>query len=209
MSRLIAIIGAITGWSAVGIQFYLMMINRTASIPETIIRFFSFFTILTNILVAASFTAHVIFRKDRAKFSRRQGTLAAIAVYITIVGLIYNLVLRSLWEPQGLQRVVDELLHSVIPVLFVFYWLVFVPKDRLVWKDSFSWLAYPLVYLLCILCRGAITGFYPYPFVNVSEIGYGKVLVNSMFIAGAFLLFSFLFIALSKFNTGKSPEAIE
>jgi hypothetical protein len=51
-----AAVGAFISWLAEILQLYLIIVNRTASIPETIIRFFSFFTILTNILVAVCFT---------------------------------------------------------------------------------------------------------------------------------------------------------
>lgn len=204
MHSLIAITGAVLSWITIILQFYLLMVNRTTPVAEAIIRFFSFYTILTNILVALCFTVLAIGGKDKQNFFSRQGTLAAIAVYITIVGLVYNLVLRSLWQPQGLQRVVDEMLHSVIPVLFVAWWFAFIPKIKLVWKDAFTWLLFPIVYLVYILLRGAVSGFYPYPFVNVTEIGYGRVLINSALIAGAFIFFSLLFIAAGKFKERKS-----
>ena len=47
---------AIVSWFAVALQLYLIILNRVASLPETIVRFFSFFTIQTNILVAICFT---------------------------------------------------------------------------------------------------------------------------------------------------------
>ncbi|MFZ5976285.1 MULTISPECIES: Pr6Pr family membrane protein [unclassified Hydrotalea] len=34
-----------------------------------------------------------------------------------------------------------------------------------------GWLIYPLLYLVYILIRGSFSGFYPYPFVNVLQIG--------------------------------------
>src|SRR6516164_4465403 len=95
-------IGMAISWLTVAAQFYLILANRTASIPETIARFFSYFTILTNILVAVSFT--LLFQRPRSRpwaFFLRPGTLTAFAVYISIVSIVYNLVLRRLWNPQG------------------------------------------------------------------------------------------------------------
>lgn len=71
--------------------------------------------------------------------------LTAILVYIMTVGLTYNTVLRSLWKPQGLQLLADNLLHSIIPFLYLVFWIFFVKKQSLQWKDVFSWLVYPLV----------------------------------------------------------------
>lgn len=190
---------SIIGWFAVILQFYLIMVNRVAPIPETIIRYFSFFTILTNILVAVCSTTLLLKPKSGwGYFFLRQSTLTAITVYIVIVGMVYNLILRFIWEPTGLQRVVDEALHAVIPVLFLLYWFVFVPKGELKWKDVLAWQIYPFVYVLYILLRGAISGFYPYPFISVSDLGYGKVFINFCMLASAFLVISILFVAIAK-----------
>ena len=123
LQKTFLIILAVCGWFALIAQFYLIMVNRVASIPETIIRYFSFFTILTNLIVAVCCT--VILLKPSSstgKFFSRPTILTAIVVYITVVGIVYNTVLRFLWNPQGLQLIVDELLHSVIPLLFIILW---------------------------------------------------------------------------------------
>ena len=187
-ARLFALIGALAAWFAVVFQFYLIILNREESIAETIARFFGFYTILTNILVALTFT--FLFLKSNFRlgmFFTKTKTLAATAVYIMVVGMVYNLILRFIWSPQGLQRVVDEMLHVVVPLLFVFYWLVFAPKKGLLWKNVFPWLIYPLVYLLCVLARGAVVTYYPYPFLEVHKLGYGQVLLNCLVLFGAFL----------------------
>lgn len=190
---------AVLGWFALSAQLYLIIENRATSILETIIRYFGFFTILTNMLVAIFFTS-ILFKpasETGISFSSSK-TLTAITVYITIVGIVYNLILRFLWKPQGLQFVVDELLHTVIPLLCIVFWIVYVPKSTLKWKDAFPWLIYPLVYILFILIRGSMSGYYPYPFIDVTDLGYNKVLVNSGMLALGFLIVSFVFIAIGK-----------
>ena len=164
MKKNIALIFAIIAWFAVITQFYLMMENRVASVPETIIRFFSFFTILTNTLVAVYFTV-LSLAKNQKGFWQQPGTLTAITVYILVVGLVYQLVLRQIWEPEGMQKVVDELLHSVNPVLVLIFWFIYEKKNNIRWSQLPYWLLYPLIYLVYILVRGHLSGFYPYPFV--------------------------------------------
>ena len=194
-----AFIGAATAWFAVITQFYLMIANRVVSIPETILRFFSFFTIDTNILVALCFTFIFLRGNSRTgRFLTKPATITAITIYITIVGIVYNVILRSMWQPEGLQKVIDELLHSVIPVLFILFWLIFVPIEQLKWKNAFSFLIYPFMYLTYAVVHGAVTKFYPYLFVNVNRHGYNKVLFN----AGLFLLAIFL-LSLALIATGK------
>ena len=192
-------IGTVLGWLAVGLQFYLIIVNRIASVTETIIRFFSFFTILTNTLVALCFTMLLLKPESvLGKFFSRSKILAAITVYIVIVGIVYNVILRSIWNPEGLQLVADELLHSVMPVWFILFWLLFAPKAELQWGNVFPWLIYPFVYTLFIFFRGALSGFYPYPFIDANALGYGKVLFNSIILFFAFLLLSLVLVAIGK-----------
>jgi hypothetical protein len=199
--RVWLILGAVLVWFAVIAQFYLLIINRKTPIPEAIIRFFSYFTILTNILVALSFTAPLISPRSRAgNFFMRPATLTAITVYISVVGIIYNVVLRALWQPEGLQLLVDELLHTIIPIFFILYWLFFVHKSDIRWKSVWSWLLYPALYCIYALVRGSFSGFYPYPFINVDVLGYGKVFINIVFIVILFLLLSFVLVYLVKAN---------
>ena len=203
-----ALITALLGWFAVITQFILLIENSVSSVPETIIRFVSFFTILTNILVAIAFS--FVFLQGDTKWGRffnRPATLTAITVYIIVVGAVYNIILRMIWHPVGLQKLVDELLHSVIPVLAVMFWFFFVQKSSLQWKNSFSWLLYPMGYSLFIAARGALSGFYPYPFVNVPAIGYPRALLNGVVLAVVFLGLSLFLIAIARFLSRKQASA--
>jgi len=189
-------------WFALLLQFALIIIDRKLSLAGTIVQFFSYFTILTNLLVALCYTNLVV--SSKGNFFTKRDTLSAVTVYITIVGLIYNLVLRQLWNPEGVRKLADELLHSVNPLLFIIYWSLFVPKHNLQWKNIWAWLIYPAAYCIYVLLRGSVTGLYPYPFMEVSNLGYNKVLFNCGMICLLFLFFSVILIAISKLSTRKS-----
>src|SRR4029079_9871743 len=164
-TRFVALIAAVIGWFGVIAQLYLMITNRVVSVPGTLFRFFSYFTIDTNILVALCFTFIFFGSKSRlGKLFSKPTTITTFTVYIIIVGIVYNTILRLTWNPQGLQMVVDEILHSVIPVLFILFWVIFTPTEGLKYKQAFSWLIYPVVYMLYTVIHGAITKFYPYTF---------------------------------------------
>ena len=198
-------VGAFTVWFSVIAQLYLAIENRTVAVSEALIRYFSYFTIQTNILVATCFT--VLLLNPSSTWGRLfSGNLVrtAICTYITFVGVTYNILLRHLWQPTGLQHLVDELLHSVIPIIFILYWQIFVPKAGLQWKTALRWLIYPVVYVVVMLGRGALSGFYPYPFIDVTVLGYPRVLLNGFGLIIAFLLLSFLFIAIGKLINRKA-----
>ena len=207
-ARIYASIGAVMGWFAVIMQFYLHMQNSPVPVGEKILRFFGYFTIDTNILCALCLTFIALQgNSELGKFFRKATTVTALTVYITIVGITYNILLRNTWNPQGMQKLVDELLHSVIPVYFVLFWLIFVPSGNLKWKNSFPWLIYPILYMIYAIVFGAITKFYPYPFVDVNELGYSKALINSLIVLVLIFLLSLILIGIKKtrmkFGVGK------
>jgi len=205
--KTLAVILSLLGWFALLAQLYLIVENRNASIVETVIRYFSFFTILTNLLVVVCCTILLLKQGTKAwRFFSAPSTLTALAVYITVVGMVYNIVLRFLWDPQGLQFVVDELLHSVIPVLFIIFWLISIKGVAISWKNIFPWMIYPLAYFIYILIFGAFSGFYPYPFINVADLGYGKVLINSVLLLFGFFLLALFFVWIRKQVAGKAKH---
>ncbi|WP_144887723.1 Pr6Pr family membrane protein [Lacibacter cauensis] len=183
-------IAAIT-WFAVILQFYLQIVNRTTEVGEAIIRFFSYFTILTNILVAVCFTS-LLLQKKKEGFFHKPGVLTAVTVYIFIVGMVYNLVLRSQWNPQGWQLVADNLLHTVTPLLALVYWFIYASTGNIGLQQLSTWLLYPLFYLVYVLIRGSFSNFYPYFFIDVSKLGYAKAFINALYVTGCFLLVSLL-----------------
>ncbi len=204
MKRSFILIIFLAGWFALIAQFVLMVQNRIAPVSETVVRYFSFFTILSNLIVAIYFTRLLFRQNNHTTFThKRNENLTAITVYILVVGLVYQVVLRSLWHPQGLQMWVDELLHTLIPVAVLIFWFLYQNADLLKWKSIFSWLSYPLVYLVFILIRGRVSGYYPYPFVDVNQLGIQKVMINSVFLLLFFVFISAILIGLGKLMLSK------
>lgn len=201
MKRKIEIIGSCITWFAVMTQFVLMILNRQTDIPETIIRFFSFFTILTNTLVALYFTNKIT--KNLSIFNKKRA-LTAITSFILIVGLVYQIILRATWNPTGLQLIVDELLHTLIPFYMLIYWLLYAEPSNFKLKPILPWLAYPIIYIVCIILRGEFSGFYPYPFLNVSKIGFQQSIINiSIILIVSLILMSFLIFVGKKLKSIK------
>lgn len=191
--------GAISSWLAVVLQFYLILLNRTESIPETIIRFFSFYTILTNLLVAFYFTSQAFFVNTKSgMFFSKPASSTAVTTYILLVGLGYQFLLRHIWDPQGLQWIVDELLHSVIPLLMLLYWWIFVTRAVIPFTSVFTWALYPVAYFGFVLLRGAASGFYPYYFIDVSRIGYSSAILQSLVMLAAFFGIALILILLKR-----------
>lgn len=202
---------AIITWLALILQLYIIITSREVNGRNVFVgvcNFLSYFTVLTNLMIA--FGLSFILLKPSSplgKFFLKPATLAAITVYIFIVGLTYNTLLRSTWAPTGLQRWVDETLHVVVPLLFVIFWLVYAPKRSLKWFHPFRWLIYPGIYLVFALLRGEFTGFHPYHFINAVHLGYPRVLINAAILMVVFIISGLVIVAIDK-NTGRRSQLL-
>jgi hypothetical protein len=199
---------AVLSWYALLLQLYQSITTALATgIPVSIaiINYFSYFTILTNLLVALVLTLSLR-KSPMGDFASRSTVQTATAAYITIVGIVFSLLLRNLWDTQGLQKIANVLLHDIIPILYVLYWLIWGRKSGLRFSNALAWLAYPLLYLAYSLIRGSITGRYPYPFVDVVQFGYARVGLNSLVLVLAFVGLSLLFITVGRWMTRVSSQ---
>ncbi|KAF0813941.1 hypothetical protein IGB42_01620 [Andreprevotia sp. IGB-42] len=161
-----------------------------------LVRFLGFFTNLSTLLLALVLTVPLLGPRSRlARWLWQPGVRAASLVYILIVSLGYEVLLRSLWTPQGLEWLINLLLHDVIPAGYLAYWLGFAPAGKLRWRDAFRWLCYPCAYFVYVLIRGAMLGRYPYPFFNALEHGYVPVLWNAAAFGVAFACTGLLIVA--------------
>jgi hypothetical protein len=196
---------AAIAWCALILQTALVIKTVVAGGQSPLIGFvntFSYFTVLTNFLVAIVCMASLL--RDRSDtFLTRPSTLSAVAVYIFVVGLTYSLLLRSLWSPTGLNAVADISLHDVVPILYTLYWIFFVRKGTLRWSQPLSWLIYPLLYVIYCLVRGAHIGFYPYHFADPILLGYPKALTNTALLLIGFWLLGLLAVAIDR-TVGRS-----
>lgn len=202
---------AVLAWVALALQLYLTIaapIITGISVLERVANYFSFFTILTNLLVAIALTSSVALpRFPLGQFFSRPIVQSAIAVYIAVVGAIYSLLLRHQWNPQGMGKLADGLLHDGVPVLYGIYWLFFVPKAQLRWKHALLWVVYPVAYMVYTVARGAVTGWYPYPFIDVSVLGYAVALRNAVGVLIVFIVVGLLVVAVGRGMTRRSGRS--
>jgi hypothetical protein len=117
---------------------------------------------------------------------------------MTIVGVVYNTILRFIWAPTGLQWIVDEMLHVVQPALAIIFWFLYVQKGKLKFTNVGPWLIYPIVYFIFIILRGSISGFYPYPFIHLDSLGMQKVMINAVMILLGFVAIAAIFIGIDR-----------
>ena len=113
--------GAI-GWFVIGLHYYLIASRPDVGLAEAASRMLSFFTILTDILVALAMTLPWLAPESKlGVFFSRPSVRTAITCYIIVVSAVYYAILRKLWNPEGLQYLADTIEHCVAPALYIVY----------------------------------------------------------------------------------------
>ena len=157
----------------------------------SVVNFFSYFTNLSNL-----FAAGVLLRFATLALSGRQPSatderLRGMAVvYMTVVGVVFSILLRDV-DLGALRPWINVLLHYVMPVAVVADWLL---RPGTTLSSARDWLlvpAFPLVYVVYLLARGTLVGWYPYPFLDPRLDGYGSVAVHVIAIVMLFVLVQF------------------
>jgi hypothetical protein len=198
---------AVLGWAGLAIQLYLILYSRwtlDARLIGGLVSFFSYFTVLTNTLVATVLTCEWTSRESAARrWFLQPWVSSAIAVSIAVVGLVYSVLLRHLWHPEGWQFLADELLHDIMPLLFLAYWWFCVPKGTLRLRHIALWMIYPLMYFAYVLWRGHLLAVYPYPFIDVDKLGYPQVFVNAGGLLVGFVVVALIVIGLDRWQVRK------
>ena len=137
---------------------------------------FAFFTIQSNLIVGAT-SLLLALRPERS--SPVFATFRLIGVVaITVTGVIYHVALASIFDLQGWQ-LGNQLVHTVVPVLAVVGWFSFGPRSLTSARIARWSLLFPIGWLAFTLIRGAVVKWYPYPFIDVTKLGYGGAVLNS------------------------------
>lgn len=159
-----------------------------SSIPARIFNVFCYFTIQSNVIVGVTCLMLAI-RLDRRSRAFAVCRLVGV-VAITITGIVYHVAIAHLTEFDSWALVADQLTHTVVPIATMVGWLLFGPRGLTSWRIAGLTLLYPLAWMAFTLVRGSIVDFYPYHFIDVDTLGYGKVAANGVWIA-------FLFVAVA------------
>ena len=176
--------------AAVGVQLTLVvrgehvLVTERGVLPSVstrIIRFLSYFTIQSNLLVAVTGLWLAVEPSGRHRLWQVLRLNALVG--ITVTGIIYVTLLRPLVHLSGVPKLTDIAFHYVAPIAAVVLWLACGPRRR-VSDGVLGWsLVWPALYVGYTLAHGAASHWYPYPFVDVTAIGYATALRNGAGIA--------------------------
>lgn len=167
---------------------------------------FCYFTVQSNVLVGIT-TALLALRPDRDSTMFRVFRLVGV-LGITVTGLVFHLALADLQDLEGAARTADTLLHTVVPVLAVGGWLAVGPRELTSWRVAGLAVLFPLCWCVFALVRGALIEFYAYPFIDVVDLGYARVLLNCLLVATLFFALAGLAVVTDRRLPGLRPRPV-
>jgi hypothetical protein len=173
-----------------------------------VVNFFSYFTNLANLFAAVVFLRAGPRSLAGVEPSPTDERLRGMAlVYMTVVGVVFSVLLRDV-DLGALRPWINVVLHYVMPVVMAADWLLRpgVPPGGA--RDWLLVLAFPLVYVVYVLARGAVVGWYPYPFLDPRLGGIGRVALHVIAIVALFLLTQWAVTAVTRMLGRSGPTAL-
>lgn len=186
--------------TAVGVLVGLVVqVRATAQVDEgffdsdakRIANIFCYFTIWSNILIGAT-SALLAVRLDRRSTAFRATYLAAVLM-IVVTGIVVQVALKDIVaELDGKAAAADFFTHQLAPVMGGLGWILFGPRGWIDGRVIRGAVVIPVVWLAFTLIRAPFASdFYPYPFLDVTDLGYPRVFVNIAIVAVLFLGLAF------------------
>jgi hypothetical protein len=176
--------------------------NVANGIDSPLERFFdwlTYFTVLSNIVVAVVLTVLVLRRGYFAHTDRVGATWRALRLdsilMIVITGVVYNLLLAE-GPKTGWDLVNNSLEHIITPIVTLLVWLIAGPRGLINIRVIGLSMILPLLWAGGALLRGAAIGSYPYSFLDVSSDGLVSVLVFIAMIMVVALILAFALLGL-------------
>ena len=127
----------------------------------------------------------------------------AVTLFILITGLVSYLILDP--APPGEEVIAlglthDQLVHRLTPIAAFVHFVLMVPHRRLRISHAAWWLVYPVAYCAFATVRGLVSpdSAYPYPFVDVTDIGYGGLLLNVVVYGLGFFVLGLILVGIDR-----------
>lgn len=150
--------------------------------------YFHFFTIQTSIINIVVLLIGGMFALLRTNDPHWYSIVRACTVsYAIVVGVVYNVLLAGFPATDGYVASFEfpgQVQHIWGPIFIAVEWLLMPGRSRLRWGTLWISALFPLAWLAGSMVRGlAGDGWYPYFFLDVSDMGVGGVAMYIVAIA--------------------------
>lgn len=190
-SRITASALAILTLTGLVIRIYLHQ-DAGKSVLEAFSFLYQFFTIWSNTLVLVVMSLYAFGRAPH-RFAALMATVAIVGV-----GIIFHALLSSPPNQQGLDLLANLITHTFVPILTFLWWAAFQSRHSFDWLDALAGMVFPAIYCAYALARAEFSGFYPYPFIDLTKLGPAGLIKSISFISLAFLFLGLILVTISK-----------
>jgi hypothetical protein len=201
-SKYLAALGLVLGSLAIVITFYTNIIDEMGegrSLFGAIVHYFSFYTNWTNILLVLIYF-DLFF--GWTKLSSPVNCVTGLSSIIMVM-IVYHMLLSATHSPQGIEVITNVVKHYITPVIFTLFWFTSRHIGALRWGDLYKFLFFPMTFLVFTYVKAAVTGEYPYDFLNYSLNGFSGVAP----IIGGIVVLILLLGSLAILYDNKNPDA--
>jgi len=165
---------------------------------------FRMFTPLSNYLVVVGFLAMLVLYNSKSKL--RSYISAAVIVSITVTALVYNLILVPV-VPEAEMILSDYpnfATHLLSALLVLFNYFFFEKKGQFTFKHVLAGMAFPFAYWAMFVSIGGAIGFFPYFFMNPTEIGWAMTFAWFAIILAVIAVLGFLLVLFDRMRGRKA-----
>ena len=177
--------------------------------------FYVHFTNLSNFLCIGVMLAALI--QTARKKEDSYVTTAPLLKFIGMLGilltfLVFNILLagEAGRDPQANWRIASICFHVILPVMYVFDWLLFYEHRKVRWFYPLASVLFPVLYVAFVYVRAAILNFnpdapyiYPYFFLNIDTQGLAGVTKWVVILFSGFIALGFIFYSIDKLIKSK------
>lgn len=200
----VALKAAIVIAACVGLEMSLRLFSSEPNLTG-----FRYFTNLSNIYVAAVTAAELVMLLCRPKAEFPAALKGSALLCIMLTMLVAHFMLGG-FTMGGTMAPSLMLLHYVVPILTLIDTLVFFPKGRMKAYYPFLWAVPPIIYLIVtmIICSGgAFSPKYPYPFLNIDELGIKNVTLTIIVLVILYMAAGYILYAIDRAVAKRSGNA--
>lgn len=206
MTGVVRLAACLTLAVALGYQIIDKLLNNDMIADQ----YFMFFTIQSTIIAifVLAWGAAQAFSKPTDAAALATARLGVLS-YGVVTAVVYNVLLRGLPPEVGVYQGPtwpSDIMHVWVPIVLVLDWLLAPGTPRLRWSALGFAIIYPLAWLAATLARGALDNWYPYPFLDHQEDGWGSVFVYIVVITGFVLFIAAAAIVWSRKRVGATAS---
>lgn len=208
VARLWHALTALAVFLSVATQLALVLANvnigfgvSSAPMGQRVFQFFSYFTIQSNLLVGVVAVLLALNPSRDGRLFRAVRTGGLFGITVTL--LVYQFLLSPIVNFTGLAAVSNVGLHYVVPAAAILAWVVCGPHPRSTWRALLLAMLWPLAFVVLTIGQGLVTGFYPYPFVNIAVLGFPRAALNGLGILALLLAIGAVYVLLDAWISRK------